>query len=195
MKLIVGLGNPTLQYEHTRHNAGFDALDIISRKYDIPLKEKKHKGLYGIGFVEGMKTILCKPQTYMNLSGECVGELMDYYDIDPETELIVLSDDIDLPIGKIRVRSKGSAGGHNGLKNIIFMTGTDGFARVKIGVGEKTKGWDLADHVLSRFSDEDRKLFDLALTDAADAAVMILKDGAEAAMNSFNGKVLPDNAG
>lgn len=188
MYLITGLGNPTLQYEHTRHNVGFDALDIIASKYGISLKDKKHKGLYGTGIIEGRKVILCKPQTYMNLSGECVGELMDYYDIDPDEELIVLSDDIDLDVGRIRVRRRGSAGGHNGLKNIIFMTGTEGFARIKIGVGAKKEGWDLADHVLSRFPADERKLVDEALVHAAEAAVMVLCGRVDEAMNAFNGK-------
>ena len=188
MYLIAGLGNPTLQYENTRHNAGFGVIDVLSKKYNIPLTEKKHKGLMGRGVIAGVKVILCKPQTYMNLSGECIGEIIDYYDMDPESDLLVISDDIELDPGRIRIRKKGSAGGHNGLKNIIFMTATDNFPRIKVGVGKKPPEFDLADWVLSRFNDEDKKAVEAAYSDAAEAVELILAGDIDEAMNRFNGK-------
>ena len=157
MFVIVGLGNPDKKYEHTRHNIGFDVVDALAAKYNIDIKDKKHKALCGTGVIEGMKVLLVKPQTYMNLSGESVADVVNFYKIDPEEDMIVIFDDISLEPGRIRIRKKGSAGGHNGIKNIIAMTGTSGFKRIKVGVGEKPQGWDLADHVLGRFSDEDRQ--------------------------------------
>ena len=130
MYLIVGLGNPGQQYAHTRHNVGFDVMDAIADKYNISISEKKHKALYGKGVIEGSRVVLAKPQTFMNLSGESVAELLNYYKLDPETELIVIFDDISLDPGNIRIRKKGSAGGHNGIKNIIAMTGTQNFLRI-----------------------------------------------------------------
>lgn len=156
MFLIVGLGNPGKQYEHTRHNVGFDCLDALAEKYNISICEKKHKALVGKGVIEGVKVVLAKPQTFMNLSGESVAELVNYYKLDPEEEMMVIFDDISLAPGNIRIRKKGSAGGHNGIKNIIAMTGTQNFMRIKVGVGEKPKGWDLADHVLGHFNKEDQ---------------------------------------
>ncbi|MBP3486794.1 MAG: aminoacyl-tRNA hydrolase [Roseburia sp.] len=188
MFLIVGLGNPGRQYEHTRHNAGFDVMDAIADKYNISISEKKHKALCGKGVIEGQKVVLAKPQTFMNLSGESVAELLNYYKLDPTEELLVIFDDISLAPGNIRIRKKGSAGGHNGIKNIIALTGTQDFKRIKVGVGEKPKGWDLADHVLGRMSDEDRERFALAVSDAVSAAEMILREETDQAMNDFNGK-------
>ena len=156
MYVIVGLGNPDKKYEHTRHNIGFDVIDALADKYNISVTDKKHKALCGSGVIEGMKVLLVKPQTYMNLSGESVAEVMNFYKLDPDEEMIVIFDDISLEPGRIRIRKKGSAGGHNGIKSIIAMTGTQGFSRIKVGVGEKPQGWDLADHVLGRFSSEDR---------------------------------------
>ena len=155
MYVIVGLGNPDKKYEHTRHNIGFDVIDALADKYNISVTDKKHKALCGSGVIEGMKVLLVKPQTYMNLSGESVAEVMNFYKLDPDEEMIVIFDDISLEPGRIRIRKKGSAGGHNGIKSIIAMTGTQGFSRIKVGVGEKPQGWDLADHVLGRFSSED----------------------------------------
>ncbi|MGN0141372.1 MAG: aminoacyl-tRNA hydrolase [Roseburia sp.] len=188
MILIVGLGNPGKQYEHTRHNVGFDVIDVLADKYNISVSEKKHKALCGKGVIEGQKVVLAKPQTFMNLSGESVSELLSYYKLDPETELIVLFDDISLAPGNIRVRKKGSAGGHNGIKNIIAMTGSQGFMRVKIGVGEKPEGWDLADHVLGHFDAEDRRRVETAMEDAAAATVLMLQGEVDKAMNDFNAK-------
>lgn len=188
MYLIVGLGNPGRQYEHTRHNAGFDVMDALADKYNISISEKKHKALCGKGVINGQKVVLAKPQTFMNLSGESVAELLNYYKMDPETEMIVVFDDISLPPGNIRIREKGSAGGHNGIKNIIAMTGTQNFMRVKVGVGEKPKGWDLADHVLGHFEKEDRERFESVIPDAIAAITLMLEGNAAKAMNDFNGK-------
>lgn len=188
MYIIAGLGNPDKKYQHTRHNVGFDVIDAMAKKYNIEFTEKKHKGIYGSGYIAGQKVILVKPQTYMNLSGECIQELLQFYKLDPDRELLVIFDDISLDPGRIRVRGKGSAGGHNGIKNIIAMTGTQGFARIKMGVGEKPEGWDLADYVLGRFPKEDREAVEGAFADAMEAAEMILMDDLAGAMNKFNGK-------
>lgn len=188
MFVIVGLGNPDKKYEGTRHNIGFDAIDALSRKYNIPVKEKKHKALVGTGAIEGCRVMLVKPLTYMNLSGESVGEIMNFYKLDPEEELLVIFDDISLAPGNIRIRKKGSAGGHNGIKSIIAHTGTMNFKRIKIGVGEKPKDWDLADYVLGRFDASDRKKVDDAIADAMEAAKRIACDDIDGAMNDFNAK-------
>ncbi len=188
MYLIVGLGNPGRQYENTKHNVGFDTVDYLIEEYRIPQAGVKHKAMYGKGIIAGQKVLIAKPLTYMNLSGESVRELVDYYKIDPETELIVLYDDISLEPGQIRIRKKGSAGGHNGIKNIIAQIGTDVFARVKIGVGEKPKNWDLADYVLSPFGKEERAAVDDAIKKAAKAVEMIVQEEIDSAMNMFNRK-------
>lgn len=192
MILIVGLGNPGKQYEHTRHNVGFDVIDVMADKYNISVTEKKHKALCGKGIIEGQKVVLAKPQTFMNLSGESVAELLNFYKSDPETELIVIFDDISLAPGNIRVRKKGSAGGHNGIKNIIAMTGTQNFMRIKVGVGEKPAGWDLADHVLGHFDAADRKLVENAMEDAMGAAILMIQGEADKAMNDYNRKKQED---
>lgn len=188
MYLIAGLGNPTSKYEKTRHNIGFDVIDVLSEKYGIAVNQKKAKALIGTGMIGTEKVILAKPQTFMNLSGESISQLIDYYKLDAEQELIVIFDDISLEPGGIRIKSKGSAGGHNGLKDIIARIGTSGFSRIKVGVGAKPDGWDLADHVLGRFSAEDRASADHAIQDAADALAMMLKGDMEAAMNCYNRK-------
>lgn len=189
MYIIVGLGNPGRKYAHTRHNVGFDTIDILADRYGISVDGKKHKALYGKGIIEGNKVILAKPQTFMNLSGESVRALIDFYKIDEKDDLIVLYDDISLDPGAIRLRSKGSAGGHNGIKSIIAHLGGQVFKRIKIGVGEKPRGYDLADYVLSRFSKTDQEQVDAALERAADAAVKIINDDMAAAMNEYNKKV------
>lgn len=186
MYIIVGLGNPGKQYAKTRHNVGFDTIDRLADRYNISVDTKKHKALCGKGMIEGQKVVLAKPQTFMNLSGESVRELTDFYKIDPEEELIVIYDDISLEPGKIRIRKKGSAGGHNGIKNIIAQLGTQNFQRIKVGVGEKPKGWDLADYVLGHFSKEDRGLVDDALKRAAGAVELMVQGEVDQAMNQFN---------
>lgn len=187
MFLIAGLGNPGTEYAATRHNIGFDMVTYLSDKYDIAVRTREGKALTGKGMIAGQKVILAQPQTYMNLSGESVRALMDYYKI-AEDELIVIYDDISLEVGQIRVRPKGSAGGHNGIKNIIAHLGSQEFARIKIGVGAKPEGGDLVKHVLGRFpKEEDAMLRDVfALAD--EALCTILTDSVESAMNQVNGK-------
>ncbi|MGN0484920.1 MAG: aminoacyl-tRNA hydrolase [Lachnospiraceae bacterium] len=188
MYVIAGLGNPTAQYAKTRHNIGFDTIDALADQYQIDVSTKKHKALIGKGMIEGQKVLLVKPQTYMNLSGESIAEVLDYYKVDPEEELLVIFDDISLEPGNIRIRKKGSAGGHNGIKDIIAMTDTQNFSRIKVGVGEKPKGWDLADYVLGRFSSEDREKVEEAIQEAIEAVGMIVNGEIDAAMNRFNAK-------
>ena len=187
MYIIVGLGNPERKYDGTRHNIGFSALTVLADTYGISMDIKKHKAVCGKGVIEGQKVLLAMPQTYMNLSGESVRELVDYYKIDPEQELIVIYDDINLAPGKLRIRPKGSAGGHNGIKNIIAHLGTQEFPRIKVGVGDKPPRMDLADYVLSRFSKEDREKMEQAFKDAAEAVEVMIAEGPDAAMNQFNG--------
>ena len=169
MFIIAGLGNPGKRYENTRHNVGFDAIDELVDRYRIPGSGVSHKAMVGKGIMEGQKVLLAKPLTYMNLSGEAIRGLVDYYKIDPETELLVIYDDISLEPGNIRIRKKGSAGGHNGIKSIIAQLGTQNFQRIRIGVGEKPKNWDLADYVLGTFGKEDRPLVEEAIGNAAEA--------------------------
>ena len=190
MYIIVGLGNPTKEYDKTRHNIGFMLIDELADRFDIHVTTIQHKALVGKGIINGQKVLLAKPQTYMNLSGESVKELVDYYKVDPESELIIISDDIDLPPGYIRVRPKGSAGGHNGLKNIIALTGTQEFNRVRIGVGKKPPKMDLADYVLGHFKEEDKEPMKNGINDAIDAIEMILEDKIDEAMNKHNKKVV-----
>lgn len=185
---IVGLGNPERKYENTRHNIGFDVIDALAEKYSIAVRENGYKALFGKGVIGGQRAILVKPQTYMNLSGESVREVTDYYKVDTEEELIVISDDISLEAGAIRIRKKGSAGGHNGLKNIIQHLGTENFKRIRMGVGEKPKEWDLVDYVLGHFSKEERKMMDKSIAEAVKAVEIMMTEGADAAMNAFNKK-------
>ena len=189
MYIIVGLGNPDRKYQNTRHNIGFDVIDVIADKNHITVGERKHKALIGKGFVGGQKVVLVKPQTYMNLSGESVREVIDFYKVDEKNELIVISDDISLDVGQIRIRKKGSAGGHNGLKNIILHLGHDEFQRVKMGVGEKPAGFDLVDYVLGHFPQEEREIMDESAGRAAEAIEVMITDGADAAMNLYNKKI------
>lgn len=194
MYIIAGLGNPTMQYEGTRHNAGFDVIDALADKYNISVDGRKNRAYIGKGMIEGQKVILVKPQTYMNLSGESIGGLVDYFKIDEEQELIVIYDDISLPPGQIRIRKKGSAGGHNGIKNIIAHLGTQVFPRIKVGVGEKPKNFDLADYVLSHFTKAEKEEMQEGYEKAIEAVVKILSGEMEAAMNEYNRKVKPKEA-
>ncbi|HIR96375.1 MAG TPA: aminoacyl-tRNA hydrolase [Candidatus Merdisoma faecalis] len=188
MYLIAGLGNPTKQYEHTRHNIGFDTITYLADHYHISMNTKKFQGICGSGYIEGQKVLLLMPQTYMNLSGQSVSEAAAFYKLDPAAEVIVIYDDIALEPGNIRVRKKGSAGGHNGIKNIIAHLGTQEFQRIRIGVGEKPKEYDLADYVLGRFSAEDRKLVEEAFANAADAVRLMVQGKTDEAMNLYNRK-------
>lgn len=186
MYIIAGLGNPGRQYAGTRHNMGFNVVTRIADDYKMQITIKEHKALCAKGFIGGQKVLLALPQTYMNLSGESIRELVNYYKIDPETELMVIYDDISMDVGRIRMRAKGSAGGHNGIKNIIAELGTDVFPRMKVGVGEKPKGWDLADYVLGRFSDEENEVMRRMLAKGSDACSDFILYGIQEAMNRYN---------
>lgn len=187
MYIIVGLGNPGKEYENTRHNIGFRVVDAVADRYNISVTEKKHRALLGKGVIEGQKVVLVKPQTYMNLSGESVRAVIDYYKVEETDELIVIYDDISLDVGKLRIRKKGSAGGHNGIKSIIAHLGHDTFQRIKMGVGDKPKGYDLADYVLGHFSAEDNRIMKESIDRAIEAAKVMMQDGADKAMNLYNG--------
>ena len=186
MHLIVGLGNPTKQYEGTRHNVGFETIDRIAAENQIRVEEKKHKALYGSGYIEGEKVILAKPQTFMNISGVCVAGLVDYYSLDME-DVIIIYDDVTLDIGKIRLRPHGSAGGHNGIKSLINELGTQEFQRIRVGVGKKPVHYDLADWVLGHFKKEEREVMDKSVQLSAEAVESILDKGIGFAMNMYNG--------
>lgn len=187
MYIIVGLGNPTREYAGTRHNIGFDAITRIADDYNISLDMKKHKSLCGRGFIEGKKVVLAQPQTYMNLSGEAVRELKDFYKVSND-KIIIIYDDISLDVGQIRVRQKGSAGGHNGIKSIINHLNNEEFPRIKVGVGDKPRGWDLADYVLGRFSQEEEEVIRETLKRTSTACTCMVTKGIDEAMNQFNKK-------
>ncbi|KXG76569.1 aminoacyl-tRNA hydrolase [Thermotalea metallivorans] len=185
MFVVVGLGNPGRQYAGTRHNVGFDVIDYLSYKHNIPVNKIKFKALMGEGLIAGQKAMLVKPQTYMNLSGHTVLEIQNFYKLDPE-QLIVIYDDIDLEVGKLRIRGKGSAGTHNGMRSIVYEIQTDHFTRVRIGIGRPQRG-DLGDYVLGKFSKEDRELIDMTIQRAAEAVEAMLGKGIQEAMNQYNG--------
>ena len=188
MYIIAGLGNPDARYQNTRHNAGFDAIDVIAEKNHIPLDTIKYNALSGSGFIGGQKVLLVKPLTYMNLSGEAIIEFVRFFKIDPEDELLVIYDDISLEPGKLRLRRKGSAGGHNGIKNIIAHVGGSVFPRIKVGVGEKPPKYDLADYVLGHFSKAEQELMEEGYKDAVKAVEMIVSGDISGAMNEYNRK-------
>lgn len=187
MYIIAGLGNPEKRYENTRHNVGFEVIDILAERMGVCVEEKKYKGLCARGVLEGQKVLLLKPQTFMNLSGESLRAAMDFYKAEAE-QVIVVYDDISLKPGQLRIRGKGSAGGHNGIKNVIAHLGTQEFPRVKVGIGEKPKGMELVDYVLSHFSSEERKQMQGAFCEAAEAVSVMIGRGLEEAMNRFNGR-------
>lgn len=187
MYIIAGLGNPERKYDGTRHNIGFDAVTALSDAWGIRLNQKEQKGLVGKGSFAGERVMLVQPQTYMNLSGECIRGLCDYYKVDV-SQVIVICDDINLTAGQLRIRVKGSSGGQNGLKNIIQHLGTEEFTRIRIGVGERPKEWNLADYVLGRFPEEEQPLMREALKDVVSACECILAKGCETAMSRFNQK-------
>ncbi len=191
MYIIVGLGNPDKKYMNTRHNIGFDVIDAIAEKNDIVVGEKKHKAVIGKGIVAGQKAVLVKPLTYMNLSGESVRSVIDFYKVDEKSELIVISDDVSLDMGQIRMRKRGSDGGHNGLKNIIMHLGHDAFIRVRMGVGEKPPRMDLADYVLGHFSAKEREVMNEGARTATLAIETIIAEGPDAAMNRYNARKRP----
>lgn len=184
MFLIVGLGNPGLQYENTRHNIGFKVIDNIAKEYNIEINRQKFKGVYGEGFINGEKVILLKPTTYMNLSGESIREVVDFYKLTCE-DIVVIYDDISLDVGRLRIREKGSAGGHNGIKSIIAHLGTDVFPRIKVGVGQPNI--DLVNYVLGKFTDEEMEVLSESIDASTKAVSEIIKDDVNTAMNKFNG--------
>lgn len=187
MYAIAGLGNPDSKYAHTRHNIGFDVIDKLSEKYGISVSANKFRSLCGKGIIEGQSVILAKPLTYMNLSGEAIRELIGFYHLDPASELIVICDDINLSVGQLRIRERGSAGGHNGLKSIISnLGGSNDFIRIRVGVGGKPEHYDLADYVLGRFGDEDKAAMERAKEQAADAAVDLLTMDTGDVMSRYN---------
>lgn len=188
MYIIAGLGNPGKQYEGTRHNIGWQVIDAMADKYSIRVLENKFKGLIGKGMINGEKVILVKPLTYMNLSGECIGEIVNYFKIDETCELVVIADDISLDVGAIRMRKKGSAGGHNGLKSIIAHLGHENFIRMKMGVGDKPAGYDLADYVLGHFNKDENEILSESIKNAVLAIETILSDGIDKSMNLYNTK-------
>ncbi len=191
MYIIAGLGNPDKKYWNTRHNIGFDVIDAIAEKNDIVMGEKKHKAVIGKGIIAGQKAVLVKPLTYMNLSGESIRSVIDFYKVDEKSELVVISDDVNLDMGQLRIRKRGSDGGHNGLKNIILHLGHDEFIRVRMGVGEKPPGMDLADYVLCHYFKEEREAMNESARDAAMAIEMIVTQGPDAAMNKYNARKRP----
>ncbi len=191
MYIIAGLGNPDKKYWNTRHNIGFDVIDAIAEKNDIVMGEKKHKAVIGKGIIAGRKAVLVKPLTYMNLSGESIRSVIDFYKVDEKSELVVISDDVNLDMGQLRIRKRGSDGGHNGLKNIILHLGHDEFIRVRMGVGEKPPGMDLADYVLCHYFKEEREAMNESARDAAMAIEMIVTQGPDAAMNKYNARKRP----
>lgn len=186
MYVICGLGNPGKQYENTRHNMGFKTLDVLSERLSAPIKSLKFKALIGEGMIGTEKVILVKPQTYMNLSGESLREVVSYYKVEP-SHLIVIYDDIDLPTGQLRIKPSGSSGTHNGMRSVIYQLQFDNFPRIRIGLG-KDPNLPLDVFVISKPSDEDAKLLNEAITNAADAALAIIEQDINAAMNKYNTK-------
>ena len=191
MHIVIGLGNPGREYARTRHNVGFDVIDVLSEKLNINVSKSAMHGLIGEGMVNGEKLMLVKPQTYMNLSGQCVSEIVSFYKV-PMENVMVVFDDIDLPLGKLRLRKEGSAGTHNGMRSIIGLLGRQDFPRLRVGVGKKPEGWDLADWVLSHYAtEEDRKIQFEAFLQAADTVIDWTKNGMDSAMRAANKPVAP----
>ena len=184
---IVGLGNPGRQYEETKHNVGFKVIDRLAEKYDIKVDKFKNKAFVGDGTIRNKRVLLVKPQTYMNLSGESVREIVNFYKI-PQERFVVIFDDTSLPCGSVRIREKGSHGGHNGIRNIIDQMGTDQFYRIKVGIGEKPSGWDLADYVLGKFNEDDLPDMDEGMDKAVKGVELMLSRGIAEAANRVNQK-------
>jgi len=188
MYLIVGLGNPGKEYEHTRHNVGFDTIDVLAKKYNMPLNKKGHVSMYSKGKINGNDVILVKPMTYMNSSGEAVARFANYYKLDDAKQIIIILDDTDLEVGKIRIRPKGSSGGHNGLKSVIKHLGCEDFIRIRIGVGKRPSNYNQIDWVLGHFSKDDNKIINESFEKAADGAICVIESGIDKAMNKYNSK-------
>ncbi|AEV67065.1 peptidyl-tRNA hydrolase [Acetivibrio clariflavus DSM 19732] len=187
LSVVIGLGNPGPRYENTRHNVGFDTIDRLSKKHNIAVTKVKYKAVIGDGNIGGHRVLLVKPQTFMNLSGESVREIIEWYKV-PVKNIIIIYDDIDLPVGKIRIRPKGSAGTHNGMRSVIYQIQSEDFPRIRIGIDKPPQGWELADFVLSKFSADERKSVEEAIENAADAVEVILNSGIDKAMNRYNNK-------
>ncbi|WP_304507107.1 aminoacyl-tRNA hydrolase [Anaerotignum sp.] len=185
--VIAGLGNPGPKYAGTKHNVGFDVLDRLGKKYNIEIDKFKHKALVGDGMIEGKRVLLVKPQTFMNLSGESIREIVNFYKV-PQDHFVVIYDDTSLPVSGVRIREKGSHGGHNGIRNMIAQMGTDEFWRIKVGIGEKPNGWDLADYVLAKFDKDDLPMIEQGADKAVKAVELILSRGIMDAMNQTNQK-------
>ena len=185
MYLIVGLGNPEEEYARTRHNMGFDVINEISKEYNIPVEKSKFKGLYGSGMIGAEKVVLLKPQTFMNLSGESVREIMDFYKISAEN-IIVIYDDIDITVGNIRVRKSGSAGTHNGMKSVIQNVNTSVFSRVRVGIGKPDENIDMINYVIGHVTKEEHTILEKGIEKAKEAVVEIIKNGVDKAMNEYN---------
>ncbi|MGI6777323.1 MAG: aminoacyl-tRNA hydrolase [Acetivibrionales bacterium] len=183
--IVAGLGNPGSRFENTRHNVGFETVDVLAEKYGINIKKLKHKALIGDGRIGADKVILVKPQTYMNLSGDSIREIIEWYKT-PVENLIIIYDDIDLPLGKLRIRPKGSSGTHNGMKSVIYQLQSDEFPRVRIGIGSPPENYDMVDYVIGRFTDEERNTIDKMVKLAAEAVEEIIKAGIDPAMNKYN---------
>ena len=186
MYIIVGLGNPGKQYDKTRHNVGFDVIDMLANEYDISVTKIKHKALIGEGRIGSEKVLLVKPQTYMNLSGETLIDIYNYYKVDLEN-IVVIYDDIDLDVGKLRIRKKGSGGTHNGMRSIVKCLGSIEFPRVRVGVSKPMPGQNLADFVLSRFRKEEADDLAIGLEKACNALDCIIRENLDLAMNKYNG--------
>lgn len=186
MFIVVGLGNPTREYDGTRHNVGFMAIDALAEKYSVSINKTAHHALTGSTYIEGEKVLFMKPLTYMNLSGEAVIDAVNFYKADPACQLLVIYDDISLDVGKLRLRKKGSAGGHNGIKNIIAHLGSDNFYRIKVGVGNKPAGYDLADYVLGHFSKDDLSIIKNDMEKICNAVSLSVSGNFEKAMNLYN---------
>ena len=187
MQLIIGLGNPEGKYKGTRHNIGFEVINKMAFDHNIPVNKQKYRGIIGTGKLGSKQVALIKPLTYMNRSGDCVRAALDFYKLSP-ADIIVVVDDVNLPVGEIRIRERGSAGGQNGLRDIIEKLSTDEFIRIRVGIGSKPPSWKLSDYVLSKFLKEEYEAMVEGITKAGDAAVKIVLDGTAAAMNQFNKK-------
>ncbi len=183
--IVVGLGNPGKKYDNTRHNVGFDTLDLLGARHGIKISRLKFKALIGEGSIGGERVILVKPQTFMNLSGESVREIAEWYKV-PLSDIIIIYDDIDLDTGKLRIRSKGSAGTHNGMRSVLYHIQSESFPRIRIGIGRPPEGWDLAGYVLSRFGEDERKIVNTSIDLAAEAVSSIISGGIETAMSKYN---------
>ena len=185
MNIIIGLGNPENDYSGTRHNMGFNVINELSKKYNIDVNKKKFKALCGDGIIENQKVILVKPQTFMNLSGESVSEIVSFYKV-PLEDIIVIYDDLDIEPGKIRIRKSGSPGSHNGMKSVTQLLGSNDFARIRVGIGKPDNNMNLIEYVIGGISEDEKEVLNQGVKKATDAVIEILRNNIESAMNKFN---------